>query len=171
MFDVCVVGSINLDLVAGMVRLPMPGETVMGHSYAEHAGGKGLNQAVAAARAGVSVAMVGAVGHDAAGEALVGVMDREGINHSALIRSELPTGRALIGVSDDAENLIVVISGANQSVTAEQVPAAHVMLSQFEVPMDAILKAFTAARAAGGITVLNPAPARSEEHTSELQSH
>ena len=159
MFDVCVVGSINLDLVAGMVRLPFPGETVMGHSYAEHAGGKGLNQAVAAARAGVSVAMVGAVGPDAAGETLVGVMDREGIDRSALIRSESPTGRALIGVSDDAENLIVVISGANQSVTAETVPAARVVLSQFEVPMEAILKAFRTARSVGAITVLNPAPA------------
>jgi ribokinase len=161
MFDVCVVGSINLDLVAGMARLPLPGETVMGHSYAEYAGGKGLNQAVAARRGGVTVSMVGAVGPDAAGDTLVGVIDGEGIDRSELRRSAEPTGRALIGVSDDAENLIIVISGANQSVTAERVPDARVVLSQFEVPMPAIVKAFSAARGRGATTILNPAPAAS----------
>lgn len=158
-FDVCVVGSANLDLVAGVQRLPGPGETVMGTAYAEHAGGKGLNQAVAAARAGARVAFVGAVGHDAAGDALLAVMDADHIDRSAVERVDEPTGRALIAVSDDAENLIIVVSGANQSVHATVVPPANVVLSQFEVPHAAIIAAFTDARRRGATTVFNPAPA------------
>jgi ribokinase len=157
--DVCVVGSANLDLVANVDRLPRPGETVMGIAYAEHAGGKGLNQAVAAARAGAHVAFVGAVGSDAAGTALLQVMTGCGIDASAVDVSNEPTGRALIGVSAEAENLIIVVSGANMTVTAHDMPIAKVVLSQLEVPLDAVVRAFTAGRATGAITVLNPAPA------------
>jgi ribokinase len=157
--DVCVVGSANLDLVANVDRLPRPGETVMGTGYAEHAGGKGLNQAVAAARAGARVAFVGAVGSDAAGTALLQVMAENRIDSSHVDVLAEPTGRALIGVSAEAENLIIVVSGANTTVTAHEVPPAKVVLSQLEVPIEAIVSAFTAGRAAGAITVLNPAPA------------
>jgi ribokinase len=158
-FDVCVVGSANLDLVASVDRLPAPGETVMGTGYAEHAGGKGLNQAVAAARTGARVAFVGAVGSDAAGRALREAMDADHIDSARLAVVDEPTGRALIGVSAAAENLIIVVSGANATVTGGAIPSAKVVLSQLEVPLPAIVSAFTAARAAGSITVLNPAPA------------
>ncbi|HAP77310.1 MAG TPA: ribokinase [Acidimicrobiaceae bacterium] len=160
-FDVCVVGSANLDLVATVERLPGPGETVSGTGYAEYPGGKGLNQAVAAARGGARTAFVGAVGRDAAGTALLQVMTTDGIatDHVAIV--DEPTGRALIGVSSAAENSIIVVPGANATVTAEALPPATVVLAQLEVPVDAVRRAFTAARAMGAVTVLNPAPAAS----------
>ncbi|MBI4936203.1 MAG: ribokinase [Actinobacteria bacterium] len=160
MFDVCVVGSANLDLVATVDRLPGPGETVPGSSYREYPGGKGLNQAVAAARAGAVTAFVGAVGHDAAAEVLLGVMRDDGIDIEHVVVVDEPSGRALIVVSSAAENSIVVVAGANDAVTATTVPAARVCLAQLEVPVAAIERAFTAARAAGAITVLNPAPVK-----------
>ena len=158
MFDVCVVGSANLDLVATVDRLPGPGETVPGSSFAEYPGGKGLNQAVAAARAGASVAFVGAVGHDGAAATLRAVMADDGIDSSHVNTSGTATGRALIGVAASGENSIIVIAGANGTVTAHEVPAARVMLTQLEVPLAAVERALTAGRAAGTITVLNPAP-------------
>ena len=158
--DVCVVGSANLDLVAGAARIPGPGETVLGHSYAEHPGGKGLNQAVAAARSGARVTFVGAVGADAAGDRLRGVLADDGIVASHLAVTEAPTGRALIVVDDRAENSIVVVPGANAEVTPPfEVPDAAVVLCQLEVPVEAVAHAFRAGRAAGARTVLNPAPA------------
>ncbi len=160
MLDVCVVGSANLDLVATVERLPGPGETVPGGSYAEYPGGKGLNQVVAAARAGATTAFVGAVGHDTAGEMLLGVLHDDAIDTRHVHAVSEPTGRALIFVSAEGENSIVVVAGANDTVRADQVPAARVYLAQLEVPVDAIERAFTAARAAGAITVLNPAPVK-----------
>lgn len=159
-FDVCVVGSANLDLVAIVERLPGPGETVAGSSYHEYPGGKGLNQAVAAARSGARVAFVGAVGHDAAAGVLLGVMRADGIDTEHVARVDAPSGRALIEVTHAAENSIVVVAGANDCVTAHSLPAARVVLSQLEVPVPAIERAFGAARAAGATTVLNPAPAK-----------
>ena len=160
-FDVCVVGSANLDLVATVDRLPGPGETVPGTSYAEYPGGKGLNQAVAAARAGASTSFVGAVGHDTAGDMLLGVMHDDGIDTAHVHAVSAPSGRALIFVSTESENSIVVVAGANDTVQADTVPTASVYLSQLEVPVEAIERAFTLARAAGALTVLNPAPVKS----------
>ena len=159
-YDVCVVGSVNLDLVATVERLPGPGETVAGNTFAEYDGGKGLNQAVAAARAGARVAMVGMVGDDDAGRRLLTTMRAESIDTSAIDVSQQPTGRALIGVAADGENSIIVVGGANLDVTAARVPAARVVLAQLEVPVDAVERAFGHARAVGATTVLNPAPAR-----------
>ena len=160
-FDVVVVGSTNLDIVATAPVLPRPGETVLGHGYAEHPGGKGLNQAVAAARAGARTAFVSAVGTDAAADALLDVMRREGIDTTGVVRHpDLPTGRAVIGVADDGENSIIVISGANGAVRVATLPTAAVVLAQLEVPVDTVRAAFAAARAMGATTVLNPAPAR-----------
>lgn len=161
-FDVVVVGSTNLDIVASTPRLPGPGETVIGNGYAEHPGGKGLNQAVAAARSGARVAFVSAVGTDAAGDALLEVMRQEGIDTSAVVRRDgLPTGRAIIGVSDDGENSIIVVSGANATVACDGLPSATVVLAQLEVPLETVRASFRAARAMGATTVLNPAPAQS----------
>jgi ribokinase len=157
--DVCVVGSANLDLVATVDRLPGPGETVPGGSYAEYPGGKGLNQAVAAARAGASVAFVGALGSDSAADVLRSVMAGDGIDSTHVAVAGVATGRALIGVSAAGENSIIVVAGANGTVTAEVLPAAKVVLTQLEVPLPAVERAMRAGREAGAITVLNPAPA------------
>ncbi len=169
-FDVCVVGSANLDLVAVTSRLPAPGETVLGSDYAEYAGGKGLNQAIAAARAGASVAFVGAVGDDVAGSRLLDVMRTEGIDTEHVARVAAPTGRALIGVTDAGENSIIVVPGANAAVAMAQVstsamPAAKVVVVQLEVPLAVVAAALAAARVGGAITVLNPAPAQELDAT------
>lgn len=164
-FDVVVVGSANLDLVANVDRLPLPGETVSARSYAEHPGGKGLNQAVAARRSGSRTAFIGCLGRDAAGDALHRVMTEEGID-AYVVDVAAPTGRALIAVDDHAENSIVVVPGANHQVGIGVIDdhrsvlsAARVVLAQLEVPLDAVEAAFAIARLAGSITILNPAPA------------
>lgn len=164
-YDVVVVGSLNLDLVATTSRLPGPGETVLGSAFAEHAGGKGLNQAVAAARAGARVSFIGAVGDDEAGHRLRTVATTEGIDVSALTTSPgTATGRAMITVDDQAENSIVVIPGANARVGLDHavpdLPPTRVALAQLEIPVEAVTLALRRARAAGARTVLNPAPAR-----------
>jgi ribokinase len=159
-FDVVVLGSANLDLVATTARLPRPGETVLGRTYAEHPGGKGLNQAVAAARAGARVAFLGAVGDDEAGSRLTAVAAAEGIDTVGMaVIDSTPTGRALITVDDAAENSIVVIPGANAHVRVEELPRCAVLIAQLEIPVEQVLVAFTQARARGTLTVLNPAPA------------
>ncbi len=161
MFDVAVIGSVNLDLVATTDRLPGPGETVSGNAYAEHAGGKGLNQAVAAARSGASVAMVGAVGDDEAGTRLCSIARDDGVDVEAIVVvSGAPTGRALISVDGTGENSIVVVPGANALVRSDVIPAARVVIAQLEIPMLAVIDAFRSARATGALTILNPAPGR-----------
>ena len=158
-FDVVVVGSANLDLVARTLRLPGPGETVLGSDFAQHPGGKGLNQAVAAARAGASVAFVGAVGDDDAGRVLRSVAATEGIDVSGLsVADGVATGRAVITVDDSGENSIVVVPGANAFAYVGDLSAATVVLAQLEVPVATVIAAFAVARAAGSRTVLNPAP-------------
>ncbi len=157
---VCVVGSANLDLVATTSRLPGPGETVLGHDFHEHPGGKGLNQAVAAARAGAATSLLSAVGDDTAADVLLAVMDADGIERALVARRPgYPTGRALIGVADSGENSIIVVPGANHGVEVDELPEASVVLAQLEVPLAAIRAAFTQARSRGALTVLNPAPA------------
>jgi ribokinase len=159
-FDVAVVGSVNLDLVATTARLPRPGETVSGTSYAEHAGGKGLNQAIAAARSGARVALVAAVGDDAAGSALRSLAAADGVDVTAVsVLAGEATGRALITVDEGAENSIVVVPGANALLRAENAPRARVVIAQLEVPIDEVITAFRDARGAGARTMLNPAPA------------
>jgi ribokinase len=158
--DVCVVGSANLDLVAGTDRLPGPGETVLGHDYAEHPGGKGLNQAVAAARSGARTAFVGALGRDDAGDRLAAVLAAERIGADAMVRVGAPTGRAMIIVDRAGENSIVVVPGANALLTSESVILeASVVLAQLEVPIDTVTAALRRGRERGAVTVLNPAPA------------
>jgi len=158
-FDVCVVGSANLDIVVTTPRLPVPGETVLGSSYAEHPGGKGLNQAVAAARAGVRTAFVSAVGADPAAQLLLAALTDAGADASFVAAVDGPTGRAVITVDDRGENSIVVVPGANAAVTAAMLPPSGVVLLQLEVPRAAVVAALRTARGRGTVTVLNPAPA------------
>jgi ribokinase len=160
LFDVCVVGSSNLDLVVTAPRHPAPGETLLGIAYDEYPGGKGLNQVVAATRAGAAAAFVSALGDDAAGDRLAAVVADEGIDASAVQRlAGRVTGRALITVNAAGENTIVVVPGANAELRTAPLPGARVVLSQLEIPIGVVTDAFTQARAVGGVTILNPAPA------------
>ncbi|WP_419706971.1 ribokinase [Promicromonospora sp. NFX87] len=162
MSRVVVVGSVNADLLTQVAVHPAPGETVLGRSMSVLAGGKGANQAVAAARLGAEVAFVGAVGDDSfAGPATAGLR-AAGVDLSALATVAGPTGIALVTVSADGENSIVVISGANAAVAADTVSAhaaavagADVVVLQGEIPRAATE---TAARLARGRVVLNLAP-------------
>ena len=161
-FDVVVVGSANLDLVATLDHLPKPGETIVALGYAEHAGGKGVNQAVACARMGARTAFVGCVGNDDAGVFLRGVLENEGIDTTMLRVVDMPTGRAFINVDSRGENEIVVVSGANTQVgiahDAIVLPMARVVLMQLEIPLTTVRNALHLARRNGALTVLNPAP-------------
>lgn len=164
---VWVVGSTNVDLIARAERLPKPGETVLGDDFLQANGGKGANQAVAAARSGARVVFLTAVGIDAYGQACTAAFEAEGIDTSAVIRVDRPTGVALITVDRAGENAIVVAPGANGAVTGEAVrsavddlPAPAVCVCQLEVPIDGVRAALEAARSAGAVTVLDPAPAR-----------
>jgi ribokinase len=163
--EVAVVGSLNLDLVVRVPRLPGPGETVSGQDVFRNPGGKGANQAVAAARLGRRVAMVGRVGDDDAGRELLASLEADGIGTTQVRAvAGVPSGTAFITVADDGENQIVVSPGANARLTPEDVAeagpalrAAAVTLLQLEVPLEAVA---AAARTAGGRVVLTPAPVR-----------
>jgi len=162
--DVCVVGSANLDIVVPVPHHPVAGETVLGGDHLRVGGGKGANQAVAAARLGRSVAFVGCVGDDPTGVELRSALLAVGIDVS-LLRTvrDTPSGIALIAVGRDGDNSIVVSPGANSRLNEQDIEAAaaalqgaKVTLLQLEVPVEAVTEA---AESAGGIVVLNPAPA------------
>jgi ribokinase len=162
--EITVVGSANLDLVVDVDHVPLVGETILGGDLRRIPGGKGANQAVAAARLGRDVAMVGRVGDDEGGSILRDALARDGIDTTALLTTtESPNGVALIAVQADGDNAIVVSPGANARLTAEDIAAAGpliadaaVVLLQLEVPVATVA---AAARAAGGTVILNPAPA------------
>lgn len=163
---VVVIGSINVDLVVAADRLPAPGETVLGGRFSVHEGGKGANQAVAAARAGAQVTMVGAVGTDAHGVRSLAALEAEGIDVSRIRHVEADqTGVAIIAVGPRGENQIVVAPGANATLVIddadrELIGSARVLLTNHEIPAEAALEALRAASAAGVTAILNPAPAR-----------
>jgi ribokinase len=162
---VLVVGSLNVDLVARVERLPVPGETVSGADLERTPGGKGLNQAVAAARADVAVVLCGHVGDDADGRWLLEVARAEGIDVQAVATAPASTGTALIIVAADGANTIVVSPGANRAEGPVQVAPRRgdVVLCQAEIPQAAVTQALTAGRAAGVTTVVNLAPFRVPE--------
>ena len=168
---VLVVGSVNVDLVVRSVRLPGPGETVTGATFAQHHGGKGANQAVAAARLGAAVTFVGATGDDEFGRSARAALASEGIAIDGVrVLPDLPTGVAFIVVSESGENQIAVASGANGTVDASFVSDAvanssalqrqGVYLSNFEIADDAVIAGAQLASRAGMTVVINPAPAR-----------
>lgn len=162
---VVVVGSMNMDILATMARAPRPGETVNGDSVAFMPGGKGLNQAVAAAQLGAPVLFVGRLGRDAMGDQVLAFMNGKGIDTRGIVRSETqPTANAIIFVDATAENHIVVIPAANAETSADDAARVtfvpqDVVVSQFEVPRTTIAAVFARARAAGARTLLNAAPA------------
>ena len=165
---IIVVGSLNMDLVVRSPRHPLPGETLLGSDFHTFPGGKGANQAVAAARVGGIVAMVGRVGSDDFGVALLQNLAANGVDTVHVRRDEeAATGVALITVAANGQNTIVVAPGANGSVVANDVAAARalfgdgdVLLLQLEIPVPAVARAVDEARKRGTRVVLNPAPAQ-----------
>lgn len=163
---VCVIGSVNIDLVVAASRLPAPGETVLGGRFSTHDGGKGANQAVAAARAGASVTIIGAVGRDAHGARSLAALEAEGIDVAGVRQVDgEPTGIALVAVGPRGENQIVVAPGANAALELDdddvaRISEASVVLTNHEVTNEVVVAALTAAARAGATAVLNPAPAR-----------
>jgi len=158
-----VFGSLNADLVAYVDQLPKPGETRQGKRFLKSAGGKGLNQAIAAARAGARVTMVGAVGDDDHGRWLKKIARSEGIEAEAILEQRgQTTGVALISVDNRGENNIIIVSGANDAAdpTALKISQGEILLAQLETPLSGVVRAFETAKAAGALTILNPAPAQ-----------
>lgn len=164
---VVVAGSLNMDLIVRAPQLPRPGQTLAGSRFVTAAGGKGANQAVAAARLGAQVSMIGCVGDDANGRALRQALlddavDCEGVR----IVPDVPTGVALITVEEAGQNTIVIVAGANGELASEHLDAmeqalldAQVVVCQLEVPEAVVGHTLARARALGKIVVLNPAPA------------
>ncbi|MFJ1767752.1 ribokinase [Amycolatopsis sp. NPDC088138] len=162
---VVVVGSANVDLVVDVPRHPHGGETVLGDRLRRSPGGKGANQAVAAAWAGgVDTSFVGALGDDEAADLLLVSLGGAGVRTDLVARVDAPTGTAFVTVDQDGENAIVVASGANDLLQlndkqAERIAEADVVLAQLEIPLDVVTEA-AAARKAGALFVLNAAPSR-----------
>ena len=164
---ILVIGSLNMDLVARCERLPRVGQTVFGQDFFTAPGGKGANQAVAAAKLGARVAMAGCVGHDQFGRDLIAGLQAAGVGTDAVIPVDHPTGTALITVDAAGANTIVVISGANMACDMALIDRAiagpdgpGILLLQHEISPEANTHAIRAARRAGWFIVLNPAPAR-----------
>jgi len=164
--SVLIVGSGNVDLVSQVERIPWPGETVLSTGFATHAGGKGNNQATAAARASAHTTFVGAFGDDDNGARLLVSLKESGV-HTLVRTSSEPTGTALITVARTGENAIVVNAGANATLTSltteerDAVAGAAIVLLQLEIPLDTVIEA---AKAATGTVVLNAAPAQPLPH-------
>lgn len=163
---VVVIGSLNMDLVTRAPRLPRGGETLIGESFATVCGGKGANQAVAAARLGAQVSMVGCVGSDAYGEELRGALLAEQIDCQAVSTVDDSSGVALIVVDDNSQNAIVIVAGANGALTPEVIDrfdavlrAADVIICQLEIPDATVGHALKRGRELGKTVILNPAPA------------
>ncbi|MBL1178585.1 ribokinase [Pantanalinema sp. GBBB05] len=167
--SVIVFGSINMDLVARTPRLPAPGETLIGHEFTTVPGGKGANQAVAAARLEIPTTMVGRVGSDTFGAALLQALSSSGVNCDRIaVETTTGSGVAIIAVDDASENTIVVIPGANGLVDQSDVERLQLALSptsvlmlQLEIPLLAVVNAAKAAKQRGATVMLDPAPAQS----------
>ncbi|MBC8995303.1 MULTISPECIES: ribokinase [unclassified Pseudomonas] len=164
--NVVVIGSLNMDLVTRAPRLPRGGETLIGHSFTTVSGGKGANQAVAAARLGAQVAMVGCVGNDDYGVQLRDALLAEQIDCQAVSVVEDSSGVALIVVDDNSQNAIVIVAGANGAMTPGVIDrfdpvlqAAEVVICQLEIPDATVGHALKRAHALGKTVILNPAPA------------
>ena len=162
---ITVLGSINMDLVATTERLPEPGETVAGSSFATAAGGKGANQALAARRAGSVVRMAGAVGEDGFASPALALLDDAGVHLSLVNRSSEPTGTALILVGGTGENMIAVVPGANGTVSEAQaldavgeMQAGDILMLQLEIPAASVEAALLEAKSKGLMTLINTAP-------------
>ncbi|MDT6980386.1 ribokinase [Levilactobacillus zymae] len=164
---VTVLGSLNVDTTLRLARMPQPGETLSTENKTSAAGGKGANQAVAAARAGAETRFIGKVGNDGAGQFMVESLDNDHIDTSAIVTDKtVGTGSAFILLDEAGQNSILVYGGSNQQLKSEEVTAvegeiakADFLIAQFETPQAATLTAFTIAKQHDVVTILNPAPA------------
>ena len=161
--SVLVFGSLNLDLVTYADKLPAIGETIVGEKLLKFPGGKGLNQAIAARRAGSEVLMVGSIGNDLDGDFLFDILKSENIDHKFITKTSEQTGIAVIEVSKSAENRIIIIAGANSKTrfsneVLTSSPSVTVCLAQLETPIAEVARFIHESKAAGKITFLNPAP-------------
>ncbi|SKA77757.1 ribokinase [Caloramator quimbayensis] len=168
MFDICVLGSLNMDLVINVEKIPAIGETILAQDFKKVPGGKGANQAVAAARLKNRVVMLGCVGNDDNGNILVENMKKDGIETKYIKTiKDIPTGIALITVDSLGNNTISVYAGANMNIKEDDIDSlkdviinSNIIIAQFETPVETTIKAFKLAKEHGKITILNPAPAR-----------
>lgn len=165
--NIAVVGSLNADLTAYVETLPQPGQTIMSHDFVVYPGGKGANQAVAAAKLGAKVTMFGCLGSDSYSGMLRDSLENVGVSTTDLVTIEdSPTGAAIILVENSSENEIVVIPGANarfspdvlEQVHTEKIEQADALLLQLEIPLESVAKAAQIAHNAGVPVILNPAP-------------
>lgn len=168
MKDILVVGSINMDLVINVDEMPKKGQTILGENFNQIPGGKGANQAVAVARLGGNVAMIGKVGQDNFGNKLIQTMNSDGVDTS-FIKSEkdISTGVALITVDRSGENSIVVAPGANYEIEKKDIDKAKklieyskIVITQLEIPIEIVEHTLSKAKENGKYTILNPAPAQ-----------
>lgn len=167
MNKICVLGSLNIDVIINVKKMPQVGETIFGDNLKNAPGGKGANQAIAASRCGGKVTMIGKVGNDNSGKSLIENLVKDSINVSNIgIDATSPTGTALITVNDEGNNSIIVVSGANMAITKDEILNAakiiedsDIIISQFETPIQATIDAFKIAKGKNVITILNPAPA------------
>ncbi len=177
--QIIVVGSLNMDLVTRTAHIPQPGETILGSDLQYYPGGKGANQAVATARAGGKVTMIGRVGDDAFAQPLLDNLTEASVDSTLVHRTEgSATGVALIVVDDHGENSIVVASGANMKLTPQDVEAAEetiaasgYLLLQLESPLETVQRAAEIARQHDVLVILNPAPAPVQPLPSSLLKH
>lgn len=168
MNKIVVLGSLNMDLVVQAQRLPLGGETILGEAFHEIPGGKGANQAVAMARLGADVKMIGRVGNDGFGTALLETLVQDGIDVSQIHKVDgISTGVALITLQTSGENSIIVVPGANSQLTpsdieavAADITSAKTFVTQLETPIETVKAALTLAKKGGAFTILNPAPAQ-----------
>src|ERR1041385_917860 len=164
---VTVLGSINMDLVSRVSRLPKPGESLIGQSFTTIPGGKGANQAVAAARLGVQTSLIGRVGDDAFGDTLRNSLTAYGVETlNVFTHAGISSGVAIIAVDDNAENNIIVVPGANGLLDSADIArlkdvlsATQLLLLQLEVPLDVVKAAMQLARRSGVTVMLDPAQA------------
>ncbi len=169
MENICILGSINMDLVLGVDRMVKPGETILSKGFQKIPGGKGANQAVAARRLGGNVCMIASVGKDENGYSIVEALKKDNIDVNNISYSDSnPTGMAIITVDSLGNNSIIVVPGANMEIDEKSIQNleqviknSKILVAQFETPVEATIKAFRIAKENGVTTVLNPAPAKS----------
>lgn len=168
MNKVCILGSINMDIIINVKKMPQVGETIFGENLKNASGGKGANQAVAASRCGSKVSMIGKVGSDESGKSLTQNLVKDSIDITYVGTDDsAPTGTALITVNEEGNNSIIVVPGANMTISHDEILNARkaieesdIIIAQFETPFQATIDAFKIARENGKITILNPAPAK-----------
>ncbi|WP_315070411.1 ribokinase [uncultured Clostridium sp.] len=168
MNKVCILGSINMDMVISINKMPLIGETIFSDNFKLAHGGKGANQAVASKRLGADVYMISKVGQDAYGNQIVNSLQEENINVTNVFRdNSKPTGTAIITVDNDGNNSIIVVPGANMNLNLEEIDKckevianSDIIVAQFETPIEVTIEVFKFARENEVITILNPAPAK-----------